>query len=61
MRTQTLLTAYGCLLHDFGKIVYRAGGASGSHSHLGWESLKGLLPGEGGQPVLDCLRWHHGA
>lgn len=61
MRTQTLLTAYGCLLHDFGKIVYRAGGASGSHSHLGWESLKGLLPGEGWQPVLDCLRWHHAA
>lgn len=60
MHSQTLLAAYGCLLHDFGKIVYRAGG-SGSHSHLGWKSLRELLNGEEWQPVLDCVRWHHAA
>lgn len=57
MQTQTLLATYGCLLHDFGKIVYRAGGSSGSHSYLGWESLKEMLDGKEWQPVLDCLRW----
>lgn len=60
MHPQTLKAAYGCLLHDFGKIVYRAGGGSGSHSFLGWQDLGRLLTGETWQPVLDCLRWHHG-
>lgn len=59
MRTQTLLCSYGCLLHDFGKIVYRAGGRSGSHSQLGFEALKELLPDKEWKEVLDCLRWHH--
>lgn len=61
MHKQTLLAAYGCLLHDFGKIVYRAGSGSGSHSHLGWKSLGELLTGAQWQPVLDCVRWHHAA
>lgn len=59
MHSQTLLAAYGCLLHDFGKIVYRAGNGSGSHSHLGWKSLRELLIDPEWQPVLDCVRWHH--
>ena len=59
MHPQTLKAAYGCLLHDFGKIVYRAGGGSGSHSLLGWQDLSRVLTGESWQPVLDCLRWHH--
>ena len=61
MHPQTLLAAYGCLLHDFGKLVYRAGSGSGSHSHLGFESLRELLAGAEWQPVLDCVRWHHAA
>ena len=61
MHPQTLLAAYGCLLHDFGKLVYRAGSGSGSHSRLGFESLRELLAGAEWQPVLDCVRWHHAA
>ena len=61
MHSQTLLTAYGCLLHDFGKIVYRAGHGSGSHSHLGWQSLRERLTDAQWQTVLDCVRWHHAA
>ena len=61
MQKQTLLAAYGCLLHDFGKIVYRAGSGSGSHSYLGWKSLGELLTDAQWQPVLDCVRWHHAA
>lgn len=57
MKKQTKDTAYGCLLHDFGKIVYRAGG-SGTHSSLGVQSLSCLDPGEW-QPVLDCIAYHH--
>lgn len=59
MQTQTLQAAYGCLLHDFGKIVYRAGGQSGTHSHLGWEALRRVLTDPAWKPSLDCLRWHH--
>lgn len=61
MHEQTLLAAYGCLLHDFGKLVYRAGNGSGSHSRLGWKSLRSLLADTQWQPVLDCVRWHHAA
>lgn len=61
MHEQTLLAAYGCLLHDFGKLVYRAGGGAGRHSRLGWETLRALLPDAAWQPVLDCVRWHHAA
>lgn len=61
MQKQTLLAAYGCLLHDFGKIVYRAGNGSGNHSFLGWKSLGGLLADAQWKPVLDCVRWHHAA
>ena len=57
MKKQTKDTAYGCLMHDFGKIVYRAGG-SGTHSSLGVQSLSCLDPGEW-QPVLDCIAYHH--
>lgn len=57
MKKQTKDAAYGCLLHDFGKIVYRAGG-SGTHSSLGVQSLSCLDPGEW-QPVLDCIAYHH--
>ena len=57
MKKQTKDTAYGCLMHDFGKIVYRAGG-SGTHSSLGVQSLSCLDPSEW-QPVLDCIAYHH--
>ena len=61
MHTQTLLAAYGCLLHDFGKMVYRAGGGTGSHSFQGFRALGEKLTAPCWKPVLDCLRWHHAA
>lgn len=59
MNTRTLQVTLGGLLHDTGKPVYRAGGESGTHSRQGYSFLKNCLRGEGWQPVLDCVRWHH--
>lgn len=61
MNTRTLQATLGGLLHDIGKPVYRAGGESGTHSRQGYSFLKNCLRGEGWQPVLDCVRWHHAA
>ena len=57
MHQQTVLVTLGCLLHDVGKIAYRAG-ESGTHSASGYAFLQQSrlsLP----QEVLDCVRWHH--
>lgn len=57
MHQQTLAVTLGCLLHDIGKITYRAG-ESASHSASGYAYLRELglpLP----QKALDCVRWHH--
>lgn len=57
MHQQTLAVTLGCLLHDIGKIAYRAG-ESASHSASGYRYLQELgldLPPE----ALDCVRWHH--
>jgi len=52
----------GALLHDIGKIIYRAGRGSGNHSQRGAEFLKPFLPeGELRDAVLACVRYHHGA
>ena len=55
----TLQATFGGLLHDTGKVVYRAGGQSGSHSAQGYQFLKGVLPGPDWAPILDCVRYHH--
>ena len=57
MHQQTLAVTLGCLLHDIGKLTYRAG-ESASHSTSGYAYLRALglpLP----QEALDCVRWHH--
>lgn len=52
---QTLSATYGALVHDLGKILYRAG-ESGSHSESGYKKLKAIW----NQPdILDCIRYHH--
>lgn len=52
---QTLCAVYGALVHDLGKILYRAG-ESGSHSESGYKKLKAIW----NQPdILDCIRYHH--
>ena len=59
MRKETLQVCFGCLLHDIGKLVYRAGGESGSHSRQGWDFLRQLWPEE--REILYCVRLHHAA
>lgn len=57
----TLQATFGGLLHDIGKVVYRAGGQRGSHSVQGERFLAGVLSGPDWAPVLDCVRCHHAA
>lgn len=59
MKKQTLQLSFGCLLHDIGKPVFRAGGSSGTHSRLGYDALRALWPEE--SDILDCVRYHHAA
>lgn len=52
----------GALLHDVGKLVYRANALTGTHSQRGAEFLKPYL--EAGtadtEALLHCVRYHHG-
>lgn len=36
MRAESVRVSFGCLLHDIGKPVLRAGGQAGDHSSLGY-------------------------
>lgn len=57
MNAKTTAVTFGCLMHDLGKLCYRAG-SSGTHSESGYAFLKGIWQ----EPeILDCLRWHHAA
>ena len=60
MNRQTLLTTYGCLLHDVGKVVCRAGAkGAADHSAAGAAFLTSLLTGPQAPQVLDCVGCHH--
>ncbi|MBP3655950.1 MAG: type III-A CRISPR-associated protein Cas10/Csm1 [Clostridia bacterium] len=59
MNPQTLQTTYGGLLHDVGKLVFRAGEDGRDHSASGYSWLSAHLPDASWRPVLDCVRWHH--
>ena len=50
----------GCLLHDVGKLCYRAG-EGGKHSASGYAFLKAVWEGRDYGEALDCVRWHHAA
>lgn len=50
----------GSLLHDIGKIVYRAQEEKKTHSQLGYEYLKNSI-GLKENEILDCVRYHHAA
>lgn len=60
MRQKTLEVTLGCLLHDVGKLCFRAG-ESGKHSASGCAFLKTAWQGYDTGNVLDCVRWHHAA
>ena len=55
MKKRTALVTFGALLHDVGKIAYRAG-EPGDHSSSGYRLLRELFRQ---QDVLDCVRYHH--
>lgn len=59
MNEQTLRATFGGLLHDVGKLVFRAGEDGRDHSASGYALLSGLLPGQPWKGVLDCVRYHH--
>lgn len=50
----------GCLLHDFGKLLYRYNDGR-NHSTSGYEYLKELISLNKESDILDCVRYHHGA
>lgn len=58
MNTQTLNAIFGGLLHDVGKMVYRAGEKQ-DHASAGYAYLKERLKDAAWQEVLDGVRWHH--
>ena len=60
LRQKTLEVTLGCLLHDVGKLCFRAG-ESGKHSASGYAFLKAAWDGFPVGEVLDCVRWHHAA
>ena len=60
LRQKTLEVTLGCLLHDVGKLCFRAG-AAGKHSASGYAFLKAAWQGYPAGEALDCVRWHHAA
>ena len=59
MNPQTLRATFGGLLHDVGKLVYRAGEDARDHATSGDAMLRSLLPGKEWSGTLDCARYHH--
>ena len=57
MREDSVRVCFGCLMHDIGKPVLRAGGQSGDHSRQGYEYLKRIWNDD--RDILDCVRLHH--
>lgn len=50
----------GALLHDIGKVCYRASRAVGNHSKAGADFLKDYLSdSEENNQILNCIRYHH--
>lgn len=57
MNQATEKVTVGCLLHDIGKLIYRAGALDGrSHSKSGHDFIADLCPDEA---IRQCIRFHH--
>lgn len=53
--------AIGALLHDVGKVVYRAGDEKKRHSAAGADFLSPFCnESEDGRQILQCIKYHHG-
>ena len=63
MNYQTMLATVGGLLHDVGKLAYRAGGPNLNHSRRGFDFLRDCWHDKPDSParqtVLDCVLYHH--
>ena len=53
------MVSYGCLLHDIGKVVFRAGENTGTHSEAGYSYIKSVWNGNDIQAILSSIRYHH--
>lgn len=58
MNEQKISLTIGALLHDIGKVVYRAGVYTENHSQSGREYLTDRVKIEN-KDILDCVRYHH--
>ena len=61
MNPQTVQATFGCLLHDVGKAVYRAGISDGRHGEAGYRFVRDIDGYGQAKAVLDCIRYHHAA
>ena len=63
MNPQTMLATFGGLLHDVGKLAYRAGGPRVNHSRRGLGFLLDRWRDNPDSPerqtILDCVLYHH--
>lgn len=59
MKDRELKVVIGALLHDIGKVIYRDGSDTRTHSKSGYDFLKNDIKIED-KDILDCVRYHHG-
>ena len=59
MKDRELKVVIGALLHDIGKVIYRDGSDTRTHSQSGYDFLKNDIKIED-KDILDCVRYHHG-
>ena len=55
MNPQTVQATFGCLLHDVGKAVYRAGISDGRHGEAGYRFVRDI-DGYGQAKFHFCVR-----
>lgn len=60
MTDRGIKLAVGCLLHDFGKLLYRYNDGR-NHSISGYDYLKEKSLLKDYEDVLECIKYHHGA
>ena len=61
MDEKNIRLVIGALLHDIGKVVYRAGVDSRRHALSGADYLRGERVSLKDSEILDCVHYHHAA